>query len=83
MERLQNILDFDLNKLTDEKLIAKVATEQRQAAGAILALQVRVDESNFRKQSNDKMAEILAEVRAAAGIEAEPEKPAVDWADLV
>ena len=86
LSRLHNVLDLDLSVIKDEKMMARVAAEQRQAASAILSAQVRVDEARFRADSIDRVGQILEEVkkeRFELYPELRPPKPALSYEDVI
>lgn len=80
------MLDLDVTKIADEKILARVAAEQRQAASAILSAQVRVDEARFRADSIDRVGQILEEIkkeRFELYPELAPLKPAKSYEDII
>jgi regulator of protease activity HflC (stomatin/prohibitin superfamily) len=85
LTRLRSVLEFDPSEMEDERQVAKVMAEQRQAAATLLSAGVRVDEARFKAEAVDQVGRILEEVKAeAARLNRPPPPPReLSYADLV
>ena len=85
LTRLRELLEYKLETIESETVRAKIASEQRQAAVAMVNAQVRVDEARLRAESTDVVGRILEEVKAEAArlVNAAPPPKATSYLDLV
>jgi hypothetical protein len=76
LQRALDIMRLDPTTIQDEKVLAKIVSEQRQIAASVISAQVRIDEAKLRRQSTDKLSEILKAIKQEKDALAEPVDPA-------